>query len=230
MLMVLLALLFGLVMSGLIPIGNGYIINSQCTENGRFVAAYGADCGGFSVLGLEHILWHPRVTITTGVVLLLMEALVWAALLLGLIAIVRYACYGSAIRLRSARTRAWLLGAGIAGLLIMIHFVAVPVASKLTTAPADCLSSVSVCPPCPGVVSNTTSTRPQFQDYGWPFHIVRNIYAADPCGQSPSRLDGDIDILAVLFNWAFWSLMVWAVVDWLGFVQAERRNGKLRSH
>ena len=211
-----LALVFGLVMTGLLPVGNGFVVNAECTENGRFIAQYGAHCGGFQLFGMEHFIWHPRVTIAIGVMLLVMEALVWAVLAVTvLIAILSVMSSRRPTNpLVTAPRRVY--GAAIVGILLTIHFAAMPVRSNLLSTPADdCAQSAAYCTPCPGVTPQATTIQPPFTDYGWPFHIVKKTYVTDACGQQPVLQTRTVDPLAALFNGVIWSYLAFALLSWL---------------
>lgn len=213
------ALLFGFVMTGLIPIGNGYIINAECTENGKFIAHTGTGCGGFSVFGMDHFLWHPRVTIAVGVVLLIFEAVAWAALLFSVMLLVPL-LRELEFRRNPFKGKRAAMGymAVILGLLFTIHFAASPVRSELIAANIDCSSgsTAPVCDTCPGVVPQSQSaTNPVRQNYGWPFHMTKKTFAADACGVQPQLVRATFDPIAVVFNIATWSILSYAVMHWV---------------
>lgn len=208
-------LLFGFVMTGLIPIGNGYIINSQCTENGRFIEYNGGGCGGFSLFGLDHFLWHPRVTIPVGIVLLLFEALAWALLLFSvflLVPLLRDLEFKQNPFTGKNAHRTYI--ALIIGLLLTIHFSASGVNSTVLEARTECSITNTACVPCPGVMAELEPV-PVKEDYGWPFHIVRQTFKDESCGMQPTLIQKSIDPLAAVFNVAIWSVLSYAVLHWL---------------
>lgn len=214
---VLAVLLFGFVMTGLIPIGNGYIINPECTENGRFIANTGNTCGGFSLFGMDHFLFHPQVTIPVGILLLVLESFGWAALLFSgalLFHLLKDLEFKRNPFKGKAAQRTWL--SILAGILLLIHFSASPVRSKLLpSAEPLCSSQSATCAPCPGV-RPALVTAPVNQDYGWPFHIVQKTFVEDECGNQQVLVRSRIDILAFAYNLAFWSILSYAVLHWLG--------------
>jgi hypothetical protein len=212
---VFVALLFGFVMTGLIPVGNGYVINPDCTENGKFIESASTECGGFSLLGMDHFLWHPRVTIPVGIMLLVIESLAWAALFFSVLLVIRL------FRVLDFNTNpfkgksslfAWL--SVLFGILATLHFAASPVLSKVLPAEVGCDSTVAYCEPCPGVVPEVHDYTVK-KDYGWPFHMVQKVYVKDECGGQPMLQASRFDPVAVVFNVLTWSIIGFAVLHWL---------------
>lgn len=212
---ILAVLLFGFVMTGLIPIGNGYIINAECTENGKFIETASNLCGGFSVFGMDHFLWHPRVTIPVGIMLLFIESLVWAFLLFGVLLVIpllRNLEFKSNPFKGKNAPMMWL--SLIFGVLATLHFAASPVQSRVLPAVASCDSEIAYCEPCPGVVPQTHDFAVK-RDYGWPFHMVQKTSVKDECGNQPVLARSRFDPVAVVFNIAAWTLFGYAVMHWI---------------
>lgn len=217
-LLAILAVLFGMVVVGLIPIGNGYIVDAQCTEGGRYVLNNGVGCGGYEIFGLGHFFWRPGVTIAAGFVLLAAEALVWAALVFGaVLALVGLARVGFARQAFSPVIKQKAALALIAGLLLTVHFSAPRVRSAVLGAEATCATSSfsALCGPCPGVVGGASGQAPKiWTDAGWPLHVSKYVYATDYCGSVPQRVSHTVDFVALVLNMTFWTVYSFGVINW----------------